>query len=144
MKPLFVIFLMGALLPGETSAQEAPNIALTDGQVAILAPFNINDGTISFSVDIALVEDLAMTSTALTITGGITTGFINAEIPVLTIRPDGAEMIVSWLATGFILEASPELGSGSEWLEVGAGTIALTSIRISPTGTSSFFRLRRP
>ena len=135
---------MGALLPGKTSAQEVPNIGLTDGQVAILAPFNINDGTISFSGDIALVEDVAMTSTALTITGEITTGFINAEIPVLTIRPDGAEMIVSWPVAGFILEASPELSTASEWTEVGAGTITQTSIRISPTGTSSFFRLRRP
>jgi hypothetical protein len=53
--------------------------------VAILTPFNIDDETLDLDGGVALVQDVVMSGSALTLNGGITDGFINALAP-LTIR----------------------------------------------------------
>jgi len=53
--------------------------------VAILTPFNIDDETLALDGGVALVQDVAMSGSALTLNGGISDGFINALAP-LTLR----------------------------------------------------------
>jgi len=100
----------------------------------------------------ALINSIQFRATALTATqvallGGATAAGIPAVIPIPPIISFSVDLFgditLSWPAsyTGFTLESSATLGPTAHWTTVGG--VANNSVAVSPSGPSTFYRLRK-
>ncbi len=107
-------------------------------------------GTFSVSGTIGQPAAGAMSGGSFSLQGGYWSGFVavqTAGAPTLTIRPDGASIVVSWETgdAGFVLEQTASLTTPA-WAAVPASPVVngnQRSVTFTPGGGAVFLRLRK-